>query len=197
MENKLYYTILRWRNRPTRTDRKWQRKVFKRADFIWWKRALKAARVYDSPRERGRSGVARSPAQAFFKNRGDGHPRARLTGAPQLDPGTPGDHHGAVSLHVSLLLRLIMVLLWRPSARPQPNTPGKATAPPTSRSGRRQETQIHTGREASLLFPRSPESTKKLYFSPRRRNGHWRCNDSGQYNKRGRQPSCISTYTVR
>lgn len=127
MENKLYYTILRWRNRPTRTDRKWQSKVFKRADFIWWKRALKAPRVYDSPQERGQSGAARSPAQAFFKNRGDRHPRARLTGAPQLDPGTPGDHHGAVSLNVSLLLRL-MVLLWRPSARPQPNTPGKATA---------------------------------------------------------------------
>ena len=159
MENKLYYTILRWRNRPTRTDRKWQSKVFKRADFTRWKRALKAPRVYDSPRERGQSGAARSPAQAFFKNRGDRHPRARLTGAPQLDPGTPGAHHGAVSLNVSLLLRLMMVLLWRPSARPQPNTPGEGNyhpSLPASRSGGRQETQIHTGREASLLFPRSP-----------------------------------------
>lgn len=37
---KKYYTILKWRNRLTRTDRKWHSKVFKRADFIWWKKAF-------------------------------------------------------------------------------------------------------------------------------------------------------------
>lgn len=105
---------------------------------------------------------------------------------PTVGSGHARRWYGALCLHVNLSLRLL-VLPWPQSTRPQADTLGRATAP-ASRNGERPDTNRHKQRgftTAPLRPPTPTPSTKKLYFSPRRRrNGYWRRNCSGQYHKR-------------